>query len=473
MNESKLIEILRCFTPKQIGHFKDFLQSPYHNKNNDLVVLFEYLKKHAPAFDHATALDRHVVLKKVFNNTKDVKKLSYYMSDLLQLAERFLVVEAVQTDAFHYFHLLDQYDNWNIEKAYNSTTRELRAMLEKSPLRDSKHYFNLYRLEMIESFSFGKGHIHTYNDHLQKALDCFDIYYLSLKLNNCCELMTQKDWVAGNYHFNMLDEVLTHLQQKDYSHVPCVAIYHKILLSIMHSEEEEHFHQLKALLEDYSDQFSPEEARNMFMYALNYTIRKINEGNTLYNRQAFEIYKTALPKKILFANGYLSPWTYKNIVTLGLRLEESKWIAEFIDSYKSFIEPNFRENAYTYNQAYLNFYRRQYGQTLQLLAKVEFSDIYYNLDAKVLIMKTYYELQEYEPFLSHVHAFKIFLKRSKLVSDYMQERYYQLIEFMRRLQKMHPSDTQGLVELEQEIATTPNVPDLNWLLNKIQQKKNR
>lgn len=94
----------------------------------------------------------------------------------------------------------------------------------------------------------------------------------------------------------------------------------------------------------------------------------------------------------------MSQWDYKNIVYLGLRLEEYSWVKNFIIKYNEELDPKTRKNAMSYNMAYYHFFLNNYDETLTLLRSVEFSDVYYHLDSKSLLMKTYYELEETEPF---------------------------------------------------------------------------
>ena len=52
-----------------------------------------------------------------------------------------------------------------------------------------------------------------------------------------------------------------------------------------------------------------------------------------------------------------------------------------------------------------------------MLLKVEFNDVYYHLDSKSLLMKVYFELDEYDAFSSLVDAFKIYLRRNQTISE--------------------------------------------------------
>ncbi|MEZ5056131.1 MAG: hypothetical protein R2879_03750 [Saprospiraceae bacterium] len=65
--------------------------------------------------------------------------------------------------------------------------------------------------------------------------------------------------------------------------------------------------------------------------------------------------KLLLEKEIIFSDGYLNEWHFKNIVTIGSRLKETDWVKEFLENYKEKLHPSIAENAYSYNLAYLYY----------------------------------------------------------------------------------------------------------------------
>ena len=118
--------------------------------------------------------------------------------------------------------------------------------------------------------------------------------------------------------------------------------------------------------------------------------------------------------------------------------------------------------------AWYHFFRKEYDKTLKTLLKVEFTDVYYHLDAKSLLLKTYYELGEEDALYSLFDAFKIYLRRNKLISEYQSEVYQNLIGYARRLvTARNGSNRVNLDDLRKEVLESKRVADLNWLLSKI------
>ena len=182
-----------------------------------------------------------------------------------------------------------------------------------------------------------------------------------------------------------------------------------------------------------------------------------------------ELYKSMIEKEIIYENGYISPTNFKNIVTLALRSGELQWTENFVPAYKNRITPEFRDSTYAYNLANLHYYKKEFSKALRLMQTVELNDIYYHLDAKVLLLKTYYELDEAEPFFSLVDAFTNYLKRNKLISDVQRTVYLNFVRYAKKLMQVRLGSKFSPSELRAEMQKLQGIANLQWLTEKMEQ----
>ncbi|MGZ5281755.1 MAG: hypothetical protein ACXWEY_05685 [Bacteroidia bacterium] len=98
---------------------------------------------------------------------------------------------------------------------------------------------------------------------------------------------------------------------------------------------------------------------------------------------------------------------------------------------------------------------------------MELNDIYFHLDAKVLLLKTYYELDEAEPFYSLVDAFTNYLKRNKLISDVQRSVYLNFVRYAKKLMQLHLGSKFSHAELRDEMSKLQGVANLQWLMEKM------
>lgn len=449
----------------------DFVNSPYFNKKEEVIKIFEVLFSYHPDFENTHIEKTNVYRRALPGIPYNEKELGYWMSDLVKLIEQFIVIEEIgQQPATQFPHLFKNYLKWNLEKPFLRTMKNATQYQQAFPLHDAQFYFNAFVIKEQEAAFFDKQKIHSHDESLQEAINNLDIYYLSQKLKYSCEMVNRKNMLIAGYRLQMLDEILQYLEKEPLDHIPPVAIYRSILLCLREPDHETHFDHLKILLEKYSDKFDPDEARGMYIYAINYCVGKINRGNTHYLAELFELYKQLLDNRIIFEDKYLSPWTYMNIVVVGIRNQSFEWTENFIHQYQSILAPQFRDNAYNYNLAYLYYNQQQYGKAQKLLNTVVFEDVFYSIEAKSLLLRIYYEVGETEPLLALCDAFKIYLRRNKLIADNKRELYLNFIKIIARLSKIPKGRKESLQDLLIQMQNTKNIVNLKWLEKKIQEK---
>ena len=276
--------------------------------------------------------------------------------------------------------------------------------------------------------------------------------------------------MVTDYNLRLLKEISDHLKENSYEEYPSITIYYQILMTFTDTDTEVHFEELKRLLDEHTTKFPPDEARDMYAYAQNFAIRKINAGEKRYLREYFDLSKAALEKELLMVDGDLSPWTFKNLVIAALRVGEFNWAEQFIKNYKNRLNEKFRSNAYNYNQGALLFFKGQYGDALRLINQVEYTDIFYALDTRTMQIKIYYQLDEWDPMQSAIEAFKVYLRRNKTLSENVKLLYNNFLKYTDKLSRLTKRDKPKLTELKQKIEETKQIADLGWLQQKVDEK---
>ena len=116
----------------------------------------------------------------------------------------------------------------------------------------------------------------------------------------------------------------------------------------------------------------------------------------------------------------------------------------------------------------MEFYRKNYGKVLDHLNKVNYEDVWYNLNAKTLQLAAYYELDEYDALESLLQAYKMYIRREKSLSPSRKIHYQKLIKFTAALTKINAKDKIKVQKLKEEIENTKGVVSKPWLLEKVE-----
>ncbi|MEM1323442.1 MAG: hypothetical protein AAGG75_24460 [Bacteroidota bacterium] len=436
MKQTNLCLLLSELSTRERTKFKEYVFSPYFNKHQRLRRLCEYLLRHAPDFEHPD-LDRRQVYTVVYEE-KDFKELRFnnLVSDLLQLLYDYLAQRAYDRQPpLKKQLLLTELRERDAAAHVDRTARRFQQLLEQHPFRNYQFFLHQYALhEQLDQFALTQKR-RRYDENLQLQNDKLDLYYMANKFRIACDMASRNIVIKAGYECHRLDQLLGEYRGKEsqYAQVPALVVYYETLQMLTNTPSEPHYQQLKGRLRSNLALFPPQELRILYNYALNYCIKMINTGHVNYYQEVLELYKILLEQKIIFINGYLTQWTYKNIVTVGIRLREFDWTEQFINQYNEALPTEEKLNAFDYNMAALHYARHNYKEALQQLHNVEFTDASYHLGAKIIQLKSYYELEEEEAFFALIEAFRKYILRHRELSDYRKKANANMLKLAQRI----------------------------------------
>lgn len=466
--------MLSTLSKPDLNKLGEMVISPYFNKNKDVTRLYELLYEAFPDFPK-DLIDRNVVYPKIFEGDDlNEQRLRYVMTDLTKLVEQLFVEKELHEDTLLTNQLLlSALQDHGLTKLSPTVIEKSRNILESYPFHDQYRFNHQFLLERdYYEYVASKRNI-AVTENLEQILKNLDYYFIVNKLKFAAELINHTNVMAGESDPFFLESIEKYMQQTDYLAEPAIEIYYLILKTLTHPDEETHYFNLKAKLAANLDKFPQQELNDMYIFARNYCAKRINSGDTKYLSEIFDLYKTLIENQIIYINGYLSQWDYKNIVSVGLRLEEYEWVHRFIEDYRSQIKPEERENAYTYNLAIYHYHLGEYDKTLELLRDVEFTDVYYHLDCKSLLMKTYFELEEFEPLHSLMDAFYAYLRRNKMISNYQRTSYSNFLSFVKKMIRYRYKGPEKIKKLEESLEDISPIPNLSWIQKKLEMLKTK
>ena len=109
---------------------------------------------------------------------------------------------------------------------------------------------------------------------------------------------------------------------------------------------------------------------------------------------------------------------------------------------------------------------KRYGSVLELLQKANYRDPLLNLAAKTLLLKTYYETDEYDLLQSHLDAMRNYLHR-KRVLGYHRTNYLNIIRYTEKITRLNPLDKKATALLRQAIEQEEVLTEKMYLLKAI------
>jgi hypothetical protein len=470
MLQSKLLELLRTLSPRQLGRLEEFLASPFFNKNEDLLAFFRALKPFAPGFS-SPGLEKEAFLKK---EKWDARRLAYWMSDLLKQAETFLTVEALlEDDHLGNRALLEMYYRNELAKHYKSVLDKAGRKLEEYPWRNAEFFYWQFQLRHLEYRHSDKSQ-RTYNPHLQDAANALDTFYLVEKLRLSCDMINMAQQLNVAYDLRWTEDILPIALRSAEVLAPAVQVYLAMYRMLKDSEDTRAYSEAKEKLWAFSALFDKPELTTLSIFLFNFCSLRINRFNDpVFWKEYLEVGKFLLREELIFEEGRLSPWLYKNLVTAGLNQQEAEWTLEFIQAYRDRLPASYQEPLYEYNLAHYYYHLGRYDEAQRTLMQVEFKDVFLALSTRSLLVKIFYETDQEELLFSHLEAFRIYLLRNKLLPEPNRRQVQQFIDFTRKLARIARHEVHKLPQLEAQLPDASLILHRDWLLEKIAEKKKR
>ncbi len=462
MFSSKLIELYRKLDSGEVRSMNRWVQSPIHNKHQDVIRLFVYLDKCKEITRRTVAKDR--VFKYVFPGQPfDNRKLIYVSAYALKQLEEWMAFREMEAELWEKDVKVIQFlRERHLSESLEKKMRQIKKKMQRAEIRNSRFLFYNFKLEE-EHYRSISDQKRSIKSNLQGVSDTFDVYFIAEKLRQSCEMLSHKNVERQEYRLTFLDAIFQLLEERPtWKEIPAVKLYfHGYYL--LSDGQDFHFKAFKKALEEYGTCFEQEERKGLHLIAINFCIKKLNTGHQEYLRELFGLYQSGLLSDVFIQNNIISRLTYNNIVAVGLKLGEYDWIQFFIDEYKSKLKQDFRLSIYQYNQAKIHYAQGDYESAMRLLLQTEFDEFLPNVDGKRMLLKMYYELEEFDALDALLESFRVYLHRKKEMV-YHKTNYVNLINFAKKIVYLNRNDKEAVERLKHQIEQEPIVAEKDWLL---------
>ena len=362
MHKSNLIELLKIFSPKEFKELGEFVKSPFFNKNDNVINLYNYIKKYYPDLE-----SDNLAKEKVYQNLSGKKDyndgfMRTVIFNLNKLAEDYLGYSS-QEEIDKQFLLLDKLLHRNSEKLFEKKYRQISDEVEKTAVKDSFYYYKLYKLSVAKvAYNSSNRAFLNVKDFIDSeeidSLEYLMNYYFLTSIPEYRFYYNQAHVVNLNLEFNFLEHIISYLNQsKKYESVPLLNLHFNELM-LVKEDEEKYFYALKEITKsDEFDKYSYFIKYNCTGILVNFALRHYFQGKDKFLMERFELHNFILEKKLYTKNYgmYFDDMLFKNIATLGLQLNKVEWVEKFINDYADKLDPETREDAFYLNSARLSF----------------------------------------------------------------------------------------------------------------------
>ncbi|MEM1217320.1 MAG: hypothetical protein AAGH79_00335 [Bacteroidota bacterium] len=475
------MEIIRLFSQEEQEKLQLFLRASYFYQGKEateILRLYDYILQQAPHF-LAESLEKETVFSVLYpNDTFQKGRIEKRMSALLKRIEQYIIqLELEKQGATDYGGLLLArfFRSRSQDKRFEQQRKKLLRNWSGGPVRSEADWYLQYLLAKEEVLFASAKNQRSGNLGLPELFFELDRYYILTRLEYTVLQLAQNIHVS----LDMEDELkhfeswLASLEGSKILQEPVVQIYYQAFRLLRQHGEESRvlFDLLRTSLQDYQHLLPIDQQKVLQSLLRIHASARCNQANSQFLRPAFELYVEHLEAGYILYDQKLPPSTYRNLVTLGLRNGEYAWVDAFLEKrwpVTSGAESS--EEAYTFNRANLLFHQGDYEASLDLLMP-KYEDLYYQLAARRLEIKIYYELNS--PILdARMEAFKVYIFRlaKQGLPQKPKDGNNHFLDSLRQI--CHPktlNNPERVERLQARLAEKRMVAERNWLEEKLQE----
>ncbi|MEO8209483.1 MAG: hypothetical protein ABI840_02895 [bacterium] len=479
MIKSSVISILKTFSDEEVNSFTDFLNSPFHNKNENVIKLFVILKEYHPGYDDES-LSKEKLFKRIFGNLKFKEyHIRNLFSDLNILAEKFLQFIHINANYTYEKLLIEEFNKRDIKEAMDKKIRLLEKKVNSEKSRDHQYYTNKVFVYEAKSFLTVDKTL-TDNFRNEQLLSTIKFFMISI-MEFYFYFIVEEQRVKIKHDFNFLKLMLNYIKEHldEFKESPLLIIFYYLLSSFFEiNNDEKYFLKAKTLFGKYFLILTKIDQKNIYSVLQTYCINKIDKGIHSYNKELLGILLEMLKFNVISHKdtGNININLFRNILILCVTIKEINILKKFIGDYIKLVDPESRSSLSAYSYAHLDFLQKNYEKALELCNKINFNDLlvttnenlYFKNDIKKLMLVCLFELNSFENAMSLIDAYKHFLNNSRLMKEASKEKTMNFINLVNELLKLKINfDEFKLKKLKNKILQSNKIANKDWILEKI------
>ncbi|MEO8447354.1 MAG: hypothetical protein ABI528_07660 [bacterium] len=484
MIKSKLIDLLKTFTQPEFSEFGKFLNSPFHNESQTMIRLYNCFKKYFPGFD-SEHFTKENIYSELYGDVKfDDKKHRERFSDMHKLSEEYLALVEFRINPLEVKrNTLLQFSRRDLETDFNKKYKEIQDILDKMEVKNEFYFYHCYQQYQDKRDFFEtrpvSGKKKHYYDELTAEIEQHTLFFMSRMLIYFTMMHNKEGFFKYDFDFGLYDFIMKYISEKDFEPYPVLKSYYLLLKLVRNKKDEKSYYELKEHLLKNSFLIKAEDKVLIFTELFNYTVFASYKGLSEFEKEKYEIMNLQLEQETYPVErlGWMELGYYMSYVIIAISMSRLEEAEKFIKDYTEKLNPERKKNGNAFVKGLLHYAQKKYDTAIQDLSIIRKVDFNIYIRSRTLLVKIYFDIQNYETVLTAIDTFKHYLSSNPLIPEYLNKKYTNFMNVLRKLTLLSlnlTKDDYNLYKLEKEINSF-SVEDItthkSWLLEKLHSLK--
>ncbi len=380
--------------------------------------------------------------------------------------EMYLSLQSARRDTYlTNLHLVNELNHRNATDLFKAKMRKLNRKLESSPIRDESYFRQRYKMDR-EMLHFTLKHDPRQTADMYEMVNkSYEDRWIHEKLFQAVANLNTAQTIGKNINSFLIEEILTLVEnEKRLSESSVLVLFHQLYLLLTDRAQAdpvfELFRQEREKLETYT-------AQNVFTILHNHYAKEVLGGEESTLRQLFLLYEWGHEHELLLIDGILPIGYYRNMVTVGLRLNEDEKVWYYLHEMKRLLPEDQQEEVFEFNQARYFVKVKEYEKAKKVLNR-KFKNINFEIAGRLTLLKVRYEMGEREELDQELQTLLIFTRRQANIPQLTKTSLGNEIRLFQKLVlAFYPKD---MIKLQKKIHEVHPLSNKDWLLEMIEKQ---
>jgi len=494
MLKCSALRIIRSFSREELTEFNDFLRSPYFNKKTGVIKLFNEIKKYYPELT-SDSLDK----EKLWNKLYPDKKFNYgvmknLIFEITKLAEEFItIVNGESYEIQKEMNLCDALTKRKLNNVLEKRISVIRKKFIDSSLSNSEvdildFYWYLNKIgdaemwlihfgdknKSMKDISGRQQSINITGTIINLIMSFYPAYILSLMdKNNFGQNIS--GMILKSIPEEVFENVFDEIRKESEIKYKIINSYYLGYIATANAESSEYFYHFRNFF--YANfECIPVKSRHDLDFMIINLFSLISDSSFEKENEYFEHFLFRFKNNlVLDKNKQLNSIQFLTWIVVFFDGQNVRNLEKFIKQYQSFINDEDKEASLLLGEAIVNFMKEDFQKCLNVLMKIKFNSILLKNALRKFTLLVYYEINEYEMFLTTLDAYKHFLNYSdwgkKEFRDYRIQRTKDVYNSIETLFELRGSPNIFALEQFEKRLKSKSIDFKKWFLSKISEIK--